>query len=35
MEKKRMTFMQIFNMSFGFLGIQFGRISGWPRPSRV
>ena len=24
MEKKRMTFMQIFNMSFGFLGIQFG-----------
>lgn len=24
MEKKRMTFLQIFNMSFGFLGIQFG-----------
>ena len=24
MEKKRMTFIQIFNMSFGFLGIQFG-----------
>ena len=24
MEKKRMTFMQILNMSFGFLGIQFG-----------
>ena len=24
MEKKKMTFWQIFNMSFGFLGIQFG-----------
>ena len=34
MEKKRMTFMQIFNMSFGFLGIQFG-LALWPRPSRV
>lgn len=25
MEKSRLTFVQIFNMSFGFLGIQFGR----------
>jgi len=24
MEKPRLTFWQIFNMSFGFLGIQFG-----------
>jgi maltose/moltooligosaccharide transporter len=24
MEKPRLTFWQIWNMSFGFLGIQFG-----------
>ena len=24
MEKPRLSFLQLFNMSFGFLGIQFG-----------
>ena len=24
MQKRKMSFWQIFNMSFGFLGIQFG-----------
>jgi maltose/moltooligosaccharide transporter len=29
MEKPRLTFWQIWNMSFGFLGIQFGWGFRW------